>query len=75
MKSVSSSASSVLHHEALRTTQSRESIAADSAFMALLGDCQQSAALKETHNIGALSEQELSLFTHQGHLPYLTRRW
>ena len=62
VKALSSSASSVLHHEFLRTSQTRESIAADSAFMALLGDCQQSAGLKETHHLSGLREQELSLF-------------
>ncbi len=63
LKSVSSSANTVLQHEALRTGQSAESARADSEFMGLLGECQESAALKETHNIGSsLSSAELGLF-------------
>ncbi len=64
-KSVCGGAGSVLRHEALRTAQqTREAMAADSAFMALLGDCQQSAALKDSHGLAAaaLTEQELGLF-------------
>ncbi len=61
-KAVSGAANAVLHHEALRTHTS-EALAADSAFSALLGDCQQSAALKEAQQLQGLSEQERHIFT------------
>eukprot|EP00094_Tigriopus_californicus_P005418 TCALIF_05224-PA protein Name:"Similar to Smg1 Serine/threonine-protein kinase SMG1 (Mus musculus)" AED:0.14 eAED:0.15 QI:0/0.66/0.5/1/0/0/4/861/3250 len=60
MKSVSSVANTVLHFEALRTP-TPEAITSDGNFMSLLSECQQSAALKESH-IQSLSDVELRLF-------------
>ena len=61
MRSVSGTVSAVLHHEALRTPTA-EAVAADSAFMALMGECQQSAELKEAQS-QTLSADELRLFS------------
>ena len=53
----------VLHHEALRTNQTSESNNSDSAFVALVAECQNSANLLHTQTANkALSEQELFLF-------------
>lgn len=59
-KAVAGSTNTILHHEALRT-QTREAINADGNFMALMGECQQSASLRETQTT-TLNEEELKLF-------------
>ena len=60
MKAAGGAAGAVLQHESLRA-QSAEAVASDSAFMALMGECQQSASLKETQG-QALTPDELRLF-------------
>lgn len=61
MKSVLSTANAVWHLEALRT-QTREAVNTDSSFMALIGECQQSASIKDGLN-SSLTDQELMLFS------------
>lgn len=62
-KSVCSTINTVLHHEALRT-QTTESIASDSAFVALVTECQNAFALKHSQAQNqTLTEQELALFS------------
>ena len=62
MKAASGAAGAVLQHESLRSQRSAEAVAGDSAFMALMGECQQSASLKETQGSQALTPDELRLF-------------
>ena len=40
-----------------------QKVASDSSFMALMGECQQSASLKEMQGSQALTPDELRLFT------------
>ena len=62
-KSVCSTISTVLHHEALRT-QTTESVASDGAFVALVTECQNAFTLKHTQAQNqTLTEQELGLFS------------
>merc|ERR1719471_407429 len=62
-KGVCRTANTVLHYEALRTNQTSESNNSDSAFVALVAECQNSANLLHTQTANkALSEQELFLF-------------
>ena len=60
MKAANGAAGAVTQHESLRA-QSAEAVASDSAFMALMGECQQSASLKEMQG-QALTPDELRLF-------------
>ena len=60
MKSVVGTTNAICHLEALRT-QTREAVNTDSAFMALIGECQQSASIKDGQT-ASLSDQELKLF-------------
>ena len=59
-KAIASNGNTILQLESL-ISEGRESIEIDSAFMALLGDCQQSAGLRESQTHG-LTEEELGLF-------------
>ena len=62
-KTVCSTINTVLHHEALRT-QTPESVASDSAFVALVTECQNASTLKLSQAQNqTLTEQELSLFS------------
>lgn len=75
-RATSSIAGSVLHHEALRT-QTREAVANDSTFMALMGECHQSASLKETSSSAEtlLGEDELTLFTMSPPTDMIDQAW
>ena len=61
-KAITATANTLMHHEALRT-QTKEALANDSSFMALLGECLQSAQLQDAQKSSQeLTEVELSLF-------------
>ena len=62
-KSVCSTITTVCNHEVLRT-QTTESVASDSAFVALVTECQNAFALKSAQAQNqTLTEQELALFS------------
>ena len=62
-KSVCSTINTVLHHEALRT-QSPESVSSDSAFVAVVTECQNASTLQHTQAQNqSLTDQELGLFS------------
>lgn len=74
MKSVTCSTNAVLHHEALRGAQTAEAVANDSSFMSLMGECQQSASLKEAQQ-QTLSTDELRLFSLSPPADIINAEW
>ena len=73
-RSMSSSASTVMQQESLRTT-TREALTADSQVMALFAECQQSATLQETLKTSELGDLELNIFSLNPPEDLIDQKW